>query len=89
MFALSVHALISITISTVSLRLFSHIWGDFLSRQRDRLRSTGLFFRSEPTPLVFLSLVWALTVCGQLLIWTTLLLHVVSYATPLRLVAHN
>ena len=82
MFVLSAHALISIIISIGSVHLFNLIWEEYIRRKRDQswIELSSRFVR---TPLAFLSLAWGLITCGLLLIWITLLWHVLSFAMQL------
>ena len=83
MFALSVHALISITYSIVSAHLFSRSWARYQRQRQSRWTRTYSLF--DPPPLVLLSLEWGWMISILLLIWTSLLLHVVSYVMQLPL----
>ena len=77
-YVLLVHALISIIVSIGSAVLYSRTWDAYLL-ERTHQELTEHYFPPEFTPLQRLSFKWASITCGLLLIWTSLLMHVVSY----------
>lgn len=85
MYALSAHALISIIMSIGSVHLFNLTWEEYIRRRREQ-EWIARSFRFVYSPPAFLSLAWGSTLCGLLLIWTTLVLHAVSFVMQLPLV---
>lgn len=78
LYALSVHGLISITISIVLVVLWRRTLVEYLRRSVREVWWIGRYSLREFSPLVSRNLAWASMICGLLLIWTLFCLHAVS-----------